>query len=165
MSAQEHIIFSARAAASPMCVLPLSKGPQRGFQTLLLQASPPRSFAFTTLDAYRQAGPSAPPHFVVRLFDELAESHSLVLLRGELLSRPIINAAEVRSGLGGGMSTQEVGSRPCTSSDALVFFLSMLLHTLSGSHAAGAGSRPLHRQRLVSPIRLAVQPRSRRVQL
>lgn len=94
LSKDEHAIISARAAASPLFVLPLAKQPG-AFQTLLLQWQPPNRLLFTTLDEYKQWGPQAAAHLTVQLFQEVAESHQLVLARGDLLNPSLINAAEV----------------------------------------------------------------------
>lgn len=88
-------MLSARAAASPLFVLPLAK-PPRAFQTLLLQWQPPGKAMFTTLEAYKQQGPAAPAHLVVRLYDELSASHGLVLARGHVVTPQLISTAEVR---------------------------------------------------------------------
>ena len=96
LSKDEQIIIAARAAASPLFVLPLAKKPG-SFQTLLLQWQPHNRLLFTTVDEFKQWGPQAPPHLTVQLFDDLAGSHGLVLLRGDLIKPGLINAAEVRA--------------------------------------------------------------------
>lgn len=95
MGKDEHLVVMARAAASPLFVLPLAKRPGT-FQTLLLQWQPPNRLLFTTVDEFKQWGPQAPPHLTVQLYDELADSHGVVLLRGDLINTGLINAAEVR---------------------------------------------------------------------
>lgn len=94
LSKNEHTILCARAAASPLFVLPLSTAPGR-FHTLLLQWQPPHRLLFTTLEEFKQWGPQAPPHLTVQLYEELKDSHALVLARGDLLSTQLIGAAQV----------------------------------------------------------------------
>jgi len=94
MSKDEHTILTARAAASPLFVLPLSKKPG-SFQTLLLQWQPPKRLLVTTVEEFKQWGPQAPPHLTVQLFDDVVDSHGLVLARGDLINPGLINAAEV----------------------------------------------------------------------
>lgn len=94
LSKDEHTILCARAAASPLFVMPLSKKPG-SFQTLLLQWQPPHRLLFTTLEEFKQWGPQAPPHLTVQLFDDLKESHGLVLARGDLINPQLISAPEV----------------------------------------------------------------------
>lgn len=96
MSKDEHTILTARAAASPLFVLPLSKKPG-SFQTLLLQWQPPKRLLVTTVEEFKQWGPQAPPHLTVQLFDDVVDSHGLVLARGDLINPGLINAAEGRT--------------------------------------------------------------------
>jgi hypothetical protein len=96
LSSDEHTILSARAAASPLFVLPLSKKPGQ-FQTLLLQWQPPSRLLFTTLEEFKQWGPQAPPHMTVQLYEDLKGRHGVVLARGDLINPQLINAAEVRA--------------------------------------------------------------------
>lgn len=94
LSKDEHTILCARAAASPLFVLPLSMAPGR-FHTMLLQWQPPHRLLFTTLEEFKQWGPQAPPHLTVQLYEDLKDSHALVLARGDLLSTQLIGAAQV----------------------------------------------------------------------
>lgn len=98
LSKDEHTVLAARAAASPLFVLPLSKKPG-SFQTLLLQWQP-RRLLVTTVEEFKQWGPQAPPHLTVQLFEELKESHGLVLARGDLINPQLISAPEVGGCLG-----------------------------------------------------------------
>jgi hypothetical protein len=95
MAREEHVALCARAAASPLFVLPLAGTRPGSFQTLLLQWQPPRRLLVTTLEAFRQQGPAAPSHLVVRLFDDLADK-GLVLVRGDVASPHVVSAAQVR---------------------------------------------------------------------
>lgn len=94
MSATEYAHLSARAKASPMFVLPLVK-PGHGFHTLLLQCQLPHVL-FTTLEEYKHVGVGAPPHFTITHYTELADSHGLVLTRGDVINSNVLNVAEVR---------------------------------------------------------------------
>lgn len=93
MSKDEHAIVSARAAASPLFVLPIHK-PPTGFCTLLIQWQPKQALV-TTLDEYKRQGANAPPHFTMNLYRETAETHGLVLVRGDVLSPQLVSLAEV----------------------------------------------------------------------
>lgn len=94
LSKDEHTVLCARASASPLFVMPLSKK-AGSFQTLLLQWQPPNRLLFTTLDEFKQWGPQAPPHLTVQLFEDLKDSHGVVLARGDLVSSQLISAPEV----------------------------------------------------------------------
>lgn len=98
LSQEEHLVMCARAAASPLFVLPVAKGGGAGrFQTMLLQWEPPKALLITLLEEYKTQGPAAPPRLAVRFYSELAEATGLVLARGEVLSPHVVSAAEVRS--------------------------------------------------------------------
>jgi hypothetical protein len=94
LSKDEHTILTARAAASPLFVLPLSKK-AGSFHTLLLQWQPPSRLLVTTVEEFKQWGPQAPPHLTVQLFDDLKESHGVVLARGDLINQQLISPPEV----------------------------------------------------------------------
>ena len=96
MSAAEWGAAQARAKASPNFVLPIAK-PGGGFLTLVLQWQMP-FVLFTTLDEYRRSGAAAPPHFTVTHYDELARSHGVVLLRGDVINERLVSTAEVVRG-------------------------------------------------------------------
>ncbi|KAF6264976.1 ATP11 protein-domain-containing protein [Scenedesmus sp. NREL 46B-D3] len=95
MSSNEHAVLAARAAGSPLFVLPLRKASQ-GFCSLLIQWQPQQALV-TTLAEYRQMGSSAPAHFAMTCYTELASSHGLVLLRGDVLRPELVNTAEART--------------------------------------------------------------------
>lgn len=95
MSSDEHAALAARAAASPLFVLPLRKAP-KGFCSLLIQWQPQQALV-TTLEQYRQLGSNAPAHLSLTCYTELAGSHGLVLLRGDVLYPELINTAEART--------------------------------------------------------------------
>lgn len=94
MSAADADLLAARAAASPLMVLPLAK-PGNGYLTLLVQwqQGGAASAAVTTLQEYRAGAPQ--PHLRLALYRELAASHGLGLLRGSLHSPRLISAPEV----------------------------------------------------------------------
>jgi hypothetical protein len=95
LSRDEHAVLTARAGASPLFVLPLQK--PRGFCTLMMQwQQQQQQLLVTTLDEFKQHGSAAPPHFVMTLYHELADSHALVLARGDVLNSQLISKAEVR---------------------------------------------------------------------
>lgn len=94
MSKDEHAILTARAAASPLFVLPIHK-PPKGFCTLFIQWQPQQAL-ITTLDEYKQLGGNAPPHFTMTLYRECASTHNLVLVRGDVLNPKLVSPAEVR---------------------------------------------------------------------
>lgn len=93
ISQSEHAVLTARAGSSPFFVLPLQK-PPTGFCTLMMQWQQ-QQLLVTTLDEFKQHGSAAPPHFVMTLYDELADSHGLVLARGDVLNPKLISKAEV----------------------------------------------------------------------
>lgn len=93
MSRDEHAILAARAAASPLFVLPLHK-PPKGFCTLLIQWQPQQAL-ITTLDEYKKLGAKATPHFTMTMYRETADTHGLVLVRGDVLNPQLVSPAEV----------------------------------------------------------------------
>eukprot|EP00878_Enallax_costatus_P028548 GHUV01030840.1.p1 GENE.GHUV01030840.1~~GHUV01030840.1.p1 ORF type:complete len:142 (+),score=33.30 GHUV01030840.1:263-688(+) len=95
MSRGEHAILSARAAASPLFVLPIHKPPKR-FCTLLIQWQPQQAL-ITTLDEYKRQGTNAPPHFTMTLYRETAGTHGLVLVRGDVLNPRVVSPSEGRT--------------------------------------------------------------------
>jgi hypothetical protein len=66
----------------------------QGFCSLLIQWQPQQALV-TTLEEYRQMGSNAPAHFAMTCYTELAISHQLVLLRGDVLRPELINTAGV----------------------------------------------------------------------
>lgn len=66
----------------------------QGFCSLLIQWQPQQALV-TTLEQYRQLGSNAPAHLALTCYTELAGSHGLVLLRGDVLYPELINTAEV----------------------------------------------------------------------
>eukprot|EP00775_Hariotina_reticulata_P006216 gene6216-6452_t len=95
MSQSEHAVLTARAGSSPFFVLPLQK-PPKGFCTLMMQWQQ-QQLLVTTLDEFKQLGSAAPPQFVMTLYNELADSHALVLARGDVLNPKLISKAEGRT--------------------------------------------------------------------
>jgi hypothetical protein len=70
----------------------------QGFCSLLIQWQPQQALV-TSLEEYKHMGSSAPAHLAVTCYTELASSHGLVLLRGDVLSPELINTAEVGAAL------------------------------------------------------------------
>jgi hypothetical protein len=68
----------------------------QGFCSLLIQWQPQQALV-TTLEEYRQMGSNAPAHFAMTCYTELASSHQLVLLRGDVMRPELINTAEVNT--------------------------------------------------------------------
>ncbi|KAF8070907.1 atpaf1 [Scenedesmus sp. PABB004] len=101
-SRDDAAVLAARAAASPLFLLPLRK-PGGGFVTLLGQwqgdpaGEPAQQALVTTLEEFRSAGAAAAPHFAVTVYGDLAASHGLALLRGDVLSPRLVSAAEVEA--------------------------------------------------------------------
>lgn len=69
-------------------------GAMQGFCTLLIQWQHQQAL-ITTLEEYKQLGSNATTHFAMTLYTELAASHGLVLVRGDVLNPQLINTPEV----------------------------------------------------------------------
>lgn len=66
----------------------------QGFCTLLIQWQQQQAL-ITTLEEYKQLGSAAPTRFSITCYSELASSHGLVLVRGDVLNPKLISTAEV----------------------------------------------------------------------
>lgn len=155
LSKDEHTIMCARAAASPLFVLPLSTAPGR-FHTLLLQWQPPHRLLFTTLEEFKQWGPQAPPHLTVQLYEDLKDSHALVLARGDLLSTQLIGAAQVYNRVSAHFRGAAAPS-PAHTGDMPDAICRRLHAAPAGSDTAGAGARVLQ-GRCCLPHGIRIQP-------
>ncbi|KAK9820497.1 hypothetical protein WJX72_010902 [[Myrmecia] bisecta] len=95
---EDYAKFAARAAASPLFVLPL-KRPAGNVVNFLLQCQLPRILV-TTLEDYRMFSTTAPSHFTITHYTELQNSHGVVLIRGDMNSPAIISSPEARTLMG-----------------------------------------------------------------
>mmetsp|Transcript_6615 Transcript_6615/g.13392 ORF Transcript_6615/g.13392 Transcript_6615/m.13392 type:complete len:240 (-) Transcript_6615:927-1646(-) len=80
LSGAAHDQFTKRAARFPMFVFPVLR--PKGFITLLSQYQE-KHFLMTSLEEYRQSAVLASPCFILSNYDDLVETKSISLLRGE----------------------------------------------------------------------------------
>ena len=86
-----------------MMALPLPKSEAEGgegrgaFVTLVTQSMPPQHVLITTAADFQASGPSAQPHAVLTMYNELAESKGLVLGRVDVVSRGVVDKESVRT--------------------------------------------------------------------
>ena len=90
----DYAELSARAAESPLFVVPLEK--PEGYVTLVAQWQPPRCLV-TTLHEFNHDPTSSVAHLTLTHYTELAPSKGIVLVRGDAISPHVINAFEARA--------------------------------------------------------------------
>jgi hypothetical protein len=118
----------------------------QGFCSLLIQRQPQQALV-TSLEEYKQMGSAAPAHLAMTCYTELASSHGLVLVRGDVLRPELINAAEVGNDL---LLQLHYGRLLVTLQDtvalASIDSMQQLFNEVGKRSRAPASSKPLVRQ-------------------
>lgn len=87
--------FCETGTMTPMFVLPVFRGPN-AFETFVMQCQSPLVL-FTSLEDFKRHGSDAAPHFVVTHYTELASSHGIVLVRGDIIQPQALDQLQALS--------------------------------------------------------------------